>query len=397
MASDFEQIQQAAASGADAILDRLVERLRAQKKYHELFEALKMRVRRDLDLPLLYGDSLDELNEQRRGQLEDRLLEACREVGMLLLADGKVREGWMYLRPVGDRAAVSRELARIQANQDNTDELVEVCLHEAVDVRRGFQLVLDHYGTCNAITTYESSLGRQNRIDQQAAAEQLVRHVHNELRHSLTSDIARQEGKQPQENTLRELVADRDWLFGEYSYHIDTTHLASTVRIGRVVDDPAVLRLAIDLTEYGRRLAKQFQYKGEEPFADIYPSHALFFGAMLEQNVDEAVEFFRNKAETLPVAEHGSLPVETYVQLLERLGRHGEAMTTLMRFADQEQRPKQVFPLLMELGGKLGDYAPIVDFCRKHDDLLGFSTALAHQQQLSKAWSTDMAAKPLPK
>jgi hypothetical protein len=383
MPTDFDQIQQVSQRGTAAILDELLAQLRAQKKYHELFEALKMRAREQLGLPLLYGDSMDELDEVQREKLENGLLAACREVGMLLLEDGKIREGWMYLRPVGDRAAVARELERIDATPEQTEELVEVCLHEGVDVRRGYQLVLNNYGTCNAITTYESALNRHPRPDQQAAAELLVRHVHAELLHSLKSDIGRQEGAPPKESTLKDLVADRDWLFGEYSYHIDTTHLASTVRIARVVEDADVLQLALDMTHYGRRLAKQFQYKGEEPFADIYPSHALFFSAILGQDVDAAFDYFRSKAESLAPAEHGSAPVETYVQLLERLGHYDEAMKTLMRFADQEQRPKQVVPLLMELGRKLGDYRAIADFCQRHEDLLGFSTALAHQKQLS--------------
>jgi hypothetical protein len=377
---DFERIEQ--TDGVDAILDNLIDSLRSQRKYHELFEALKMRVRRGLDLPLLYSDSPDDLDEARRQKLEDGLLAACREVGTLLLEQGKVREGWMYLRPVGDRAAAAKALESIEVTPDNTEELVEVCLHEGVDVGRGFQLVLNQYGTCNAITTYESALARHNRADQQAAAEQLVRHVHAELFRSVAADIGRQEGQPPKATTLRELVEDRDWLFGEYSYHIDTTHLASTVRIARVVDNPDVLRLALDMTEYGRRLAKQFQYKGEEPFAEIYPSHALYYRAVLGEKPEEAVQYFREKAEVSPVTEHGSLPVETYVQLLDRLGRHAEAMEVLMRFADAEQRPRQIVPLLMELGGKLGDYRGIAEFCRRHGDLLGFSTAIAYQRSL---------------
>jgi hypothetical protein len=132
------------------------------------------------------------------------------------------------------------------------------------------------------------------------------------------------------------------------------------------------------LTEYGRRLAKQFQYKGEEPFLDIYPSNALFLGAMLGSDVDAAVEYFRSKAESLSVDEHGSLPLETYVQLLDRVGRYREAIDALIRFAEQNDRARQIIPLLQELSGKLGDYTPAADFCRRHGELLGYATALAN-------------------
>lgn len=377
MPTEFEELQKAASGGVATVLDQLIEQLRAQKQYHELFEALKMRVRHRLGLPLTYSETADNLDEARRNQLEEGLISACREAGTSLLKLGKIREGWMYLRPVGDKPAVAQELARIEADQDNTDELVEVCLHEGVDVRRGFQLVLDHYGTCNAITTYESAVSRHNRPDQQAAAELLVRHVHQELMKSVVADISRQEGTEPRETTLRALLADRDWLFGEYSYHIDTTHLASTVRCSRIIENKDVLELALDLTEYGRRLAKQFQYKGEEPFLDIYPSNALFLGALLGRDVEAAVNYFKEKAETLSVDEHGSLPIETYVQLLDRTGRYREAIDALIRYGEQGDRARQVIPLLQDLGGKLGDYTPVMDFCRRHGELLGFATALA--------------------
>lgn len=377
MSTEFEQLQQAASNGVTAVLDRLIDQLRGHQQYHELFEALKMRLRHDLGLPLSSGETPDDLDESRRNQFEEGLIAACREVGLLLLKKGKIREGWMYLRPVGDKIAVARELAAIEPDQENTDELVEVCLHEGVDVPRGFQLVLDHYGTCNAITTYESAVTRHSRPDQQAAAELLVRHVHQELQKSLVADISRQEGAEPRERTLRELVADRDWLFGEYSYHIDTTHLASTVRCSRIIDNQEVLALALDLTEYGRRLAQQFQYKGEEPFLDIYPSHALFLQALLGKEVEAAVDFFRQKSESLSVEEHGSAPIETYVQLLDRLGRYREAIDALVHFGEQGDRARQVIPLLQSLCGKLGDYGPAIEFCRERGELLGFANALA--------------------
>src|SRR5690606_27894803 len=98
-----------------------------------------------------------------------------------LLQQGKAREGWMYFRPIGDRNTVRQALSAIEVDEDNLDEIVEVALHEGVDVARGYGLVLSHYGTCNAITTFESVVPHHPRPDQQAAAALLVRHIHNEL------------------------------------------------------------------------------------------------------------------------------------------------------------------------------------------------------------------------
>lgn len=364
-------------SGVDAGLDQLVGHLRSQEKYHELFEALKMRVRHSLGLPVLSNDSADELEDSRRQRLEEGLLSACREVGILLLKAGQVREGWMYLRPVGNRNEVAIQLRQISPDDDNLDALIEVCLHESVDPTRGYELVLGNHGTCNAITMFESVVARLPQEVQRAAAGQLVAHVHHELLTSVVSDISQQEGCRPSEATLAGLVAERPGLFGEYSYHIDTTHLASTVRFARVLEDEHLLRLALDLTEYGQRLSQQFQYPGEEPFSDHYGSHSLYFGALLGDKVEEAIAYFRQRAEALDPQQHGSQPVEAFVELLDRLGRHDEAIDTVLQFANRSGAAvSQVLPQLLGLSEKANCYTKLVQFCRDREDLLGFGTGL---------------------
>lgn len=380
----FADLQHALANaGVDAAFTRLIDELRARRKYHELFEALKMRLRHRLGLPLRYNDLGDELDEPLRNQLEEGLLEACREVGSFLLDSGRIREGWMYLRPVGDRARVAQALAEIKPDEDNLEELVEVALHEGVDPSLGYRLVLENYGTCNAITTYETVLRRQRMADQQAAAGLLVEHVHRDLLATVRADISHQEGAEPAEQTLAELVADRDWLFGEHSYHIDTTHLSSTVRYARILEDPRWIRLALDLTAYGRRLNPQFQYAGEEPFVDTYPDHALYFRALLGEEVERAVEFFRTKATQLDPAQHGTEAIEACVHLLNRLGRHREAMEVLLQYAQSDgAQAGRVTPMLLELAKNADDFAAVRRFCEERDDLLGFASALIESAKL---------------
>ncbi|HJN07945.1 MAG TPA: hypothetical protein QF564_04590 [Pirellulaceae bacterium] len=376
--TEFDRLEQELANtGVAGVLDQLVSQLREKKKYHELFEALKMRVRHGLGLPITYSESGDELDEPRRNGLEEGLIDACREVGMLLLRDGFAREGWMYMRPVGDRAAVAKELEKIEPTEESVEELIEVCLHEGVDPARGYSLVLEHFGTCNAITTYESSIARHPIPDQRTAAGLLVRHLHGELLSTVQADIAQQEGTEPPETTLAELVAHRDWMFGEHSYHIDTTHLASTVRFSRILEDPELLRLALDLTAYGRRLSSQFQYQGDEPFGDIYPSTAFYLSALLGEGVDEAIAYFRNKVAALDTNEHGSQPMEAFVQLLDRVNRPSEAIDALIDFsAAPQQQDAQVVPILLELSEKMGDFEKVKDLCRKRGDVLGFASSL---------------------
>ncbi len=381
--SSFGQLENVIAEGGIAAgLDELVVLLRNQQKYHELFEALKMRVRHGLGLPVLYDDSGDELDDALRVELEEGLLSACREVGLLWLGADQVREAWIYLRPVGNHSEVAEALRQIDANDDNLDALIEICLHEGVDPPRGYELVLQNHGTCNAITTLESLIGRLSGQARQSLVGQLVEHVHRELKASVVEDISRQEGASPAEDDLAALVANRPSLFGDYSYHIDTTHLASTVRFARTLEDEPLLRLAWDLTEYGKRLNHQFQYPGEEPFGDHYTSHGLYLGALFGEQVGEAVSYFRARAEAVDPQQHGSQAVEVFVELLDRLDRHDEAIAVVLEFADRsEANVGQVLPLLLSLSEKAKDYAALVQFCRQREDLLGFGTGLIQARQ----------------
>jgi hypothetical protein len=357
-----------AQGGPDAALAALAELYRQRKQYHELFEVRKMQLRRELGLPLVASDATEGLTSAQRNRLEEGLLEACREVGAGLLAEGNIREGWMYLRPVGDRAEAARLLARIAATEENYEDLIDVCLHEGVDIGRGYGLVLEHFGTCNAITTFDSLLARRPRHEQAPAARLLVRQVHQDLVASVRADIARQEGAPPRETKLADLVLDRDWLFQDNAYHLDTTHLAATVRIARAVDAP-------------QELAAQFQYPGEEPFVDIYPSHALYFSALLGQQVEQALAYFGDKARQLDPQQHGYAAVEVYLDLLSRLGRFAEALHAGIAFGLGTIQGLGQAPPLVELARQSGQFAPLLDYCRQRGDLLGYAaTAIAASQ-----------------
>src|SRR5438270_7832659 len=111
----------------------------------------------------------------------------------------------MYLRPVGEKAEAARLLGQIAATDENYEELIDVCLHEGIDIGRGYGLVLERFGTCNAITTFDSSLARRPRSEQAPAARLLLMRVHEDLVASVKADIARQESQQPPEMTLRDL------------------------------------------------------------------------------------------------------------------------------------------------------------------------------------------------
>jgi hypothetical protein len=373
----FDQLeQQSTSGGVDAVLEHLITSLQQDKKHHELFEALKMQVRHRAGLPLLYGESGDDLDSKQRTLLEDGLLGACRQVGTALLEDGRVSEGWMYMRPVGDMAAAREMINKIEVQDDNIDEMVEVLLQEGVDPARGFSVVLQNYGTCNAITTFESVMPQKGKADQRAVAQLLLRHVHQELFTNVKADVAGRQESEPTATTLAELIAGQEGMFGEHSYHIDTTHLASTTRFSRILEDEESLRLALDLTEYGKELHEQFQYEGDEPFTDIYRDHAFYFQALLGENLDEALAYFKDRSDNVDTNQWGTVGIETYIDLLARVGKIEEAIAVTIEKTQPGQRTMGLAPSLLELCERSDNYSPLMDACRGSDDVLGFATGL---------------------
>lgn len=365
--------------GIEAVLENLAAHLAAEKKYHDLFDVRLMQARHRHGLPVILTTGLDELAEDLRTRMEEAYLGACREIGQRLLEDGNVREAWMYLRPVGDKAPVAAALEKLPA-EENYETIIEIALHEGVCPRLGFQMVLDHYGVCNAITMFDSEMQNKPRKDKQEVAALLVRRLHADLSASLRSDIERQKGSPAKEQTIAELVRDRDWLFAGDNYHIDTTHLAAVVRFALVLEDPQPLKLAVDLTEYGRRLSPSFQFKGEPPFEDAYPASALFFKASLGEAVEEALAYFRQQAEGQSVEEGGSGPAEVYISLLARVGRHEDAIEAAHKLLPPGTRTSGFAPSMLELARRGNVYQRLKEVCRLRGDLVSFAAGLVEEK-----------------
>ena len=370
-------------AGPEAALERLAMRFREAGDYHGLFDTRLMQARRRLGLPIILTTPLEDLIEPLRGQVEAAYLEACREAGWLLWNAGKLRESWMYLRPLGENSAVAEAIARIEPTEENLGSLVEIALHEGVAPAHGYELILRNYGTCNAITTFDSEMGRHNRTQQQIAAALLVRQIHAELLANVRADIARRESAPPAEHGLIQLLEGREWLFADNGYHIDTSHLSAGVRIARIIEDPAVLEMAWELTEYGRRLAATFQPSGDPPFDDTYQSHGLFFAAQFGRQVDEAVAHFRAKADKAYLEEEGTAAAEVYVVLLIRLRRFGEALEDHIRLMPAGVRTTGFAPTVLEMARLAGGYDRLLAVCRERGDLLGFAAGLLSKSEAS--------------
>jgi hypothetical protein len=366
-----------AAGGVEGLLAALADQFAREDRLHELFDTRLMQARVKLGLLPVGSGPLEELPPAQREQVEQAYLVACQEIGEKMLAQGKLREAWMYLRPTGSNKEMIAAIRAVEVDDDTAEDLIELALQERIDPAYGFELLLTYHGTCNSITVYDSQLGNASKRDQERCAELLVRHLHAELDRNLRAEIKRREGRDPSEMNIAGLVAERDWLFSENNYHIDTTHLNSVVRIGQIVEEPAELSKLVDLCAYGLKLAKQFQFDGDAPFEQTFPTHTLFYTAQLGQDVDKALDFFRQRAETDDQIVIGTGAAETYIVLLQRLGRWSDAIAASAKLLPPGTRTAGFAPTLLDLSKQARDFTTLKALCRERGDLLNYAAALA--------------------
>ncbi len=353
----------------------LVRRLEQRKQYEELFDARLMQCRQQRGLPLLDRTPLDDLPSAVRDHLEADYLAVCQEVGDLLLGQAEFRRAWMYLRPCGGQERIKRALAQTVPNDENLEELIELSLYEGIDPARGFQLLLEHHGTCNAITAFESAMYDRQLQQRQQVVGVLLHWVHGELLKNLQADLQPAVADGDRLLPIQALVSGREEMFKKFTTHVDVSHLAAVVRFARISTNSQDCTLAFDLTEYGRRLHANLQPPSDPPFVDYFRAHGLFFAAQIGRDEDQAVDYFRRQAAATNLRVDTVIPREVYVTLLARLGRYDAALRARAEMIPPEVSTTGLAPTLMELSRLAGNYDLLLNICQERDDLLGYALA----------------------
>jgi len=400
------------AAGAAAMFDTLAESLKARGRWHALFDLRLLQARIALGLPATgdlsrRGDQGD-ISPACRDQLDDRSLAACREVGWPLLEAGHVAAAWMYLRAAAAPAEVAEKLERLahgitasHENLQNLDdeetaarlqEIVHVALWEGVDPALGIDLVIRTQGTCNSITAYEQAVSRLPAHRQAPAAGVLVHHLHHEVASALVADLTQRGAAVAAADTaVASIVPLLDLLRNgggedDASIHVDVSHLQSVLRIARVCTEPDVIRDAWELACYACRLPAEVVYPGEPPFEDVGESSRMFFGAQLGRDVDRAIGFFRRSAARARLEESGTLPSDTLVLLLTRLGRPSEALHAALERPAEGAMPSTMLasgmlPSLVELATAADSWNELLAACQERGDEITFAATLAARQR----------------
>ena len=374
-------------SGPPGAIEQLIGHLDQTGDYRSLLDALLLKDRYDLNLPLIQVGGLSNLAEPVRTQFEDRYVEAIRLVGSKFLAAGDIPTAWTYFRVIAEPEPVKAALDRYEADRDaeRLGLVIDVAFNQGANPRRGFELILDQYGTCSAITALEQ-VPPGDAATQIACIERLIRHLHAQLVFSIRGDLAQRGHAVPGEAaSIAELIAGRDWLFADEAYHIDVSHLSATVRYAIMVSDPAILALAVDLTEYGRRLASRLQLAGMPPFEQTFEDHRVFLRALLGQDVDAAINHFRKKLEAVvDDALEKSMPAQVLVNLLVRLEKIDEAIDLAAERLAHLPEQALTCPGFAQLCQQRGRMDRLAEVARQRGDLVHFLAARLQDKAVEK-------------
>jgi hypothetical protein len=367
-------------AGPAEALDQLIAQLADHGEYRAMLDALLLKSRHELGLPLIASGPLSDLPEPQRSQYEERYVDAIRLVGSRYLETGDIPTAFAYYRAIAETEPVAKAIDeyRPAENDDMLGAIIEVAFNHGVSTRRGFGLILDHYGTCPAISAFEQ-LPPHDVATRAGCAERLIAHLHQELVANLRSEIASRGQLVPAEgSSIAELLRGRDWLFSDDSYHIDTSHLAAVVRFALFVTDLAFVALAVDLTEYGRRLAPRLQFDGPPPFQRVFDDHRVYLRAVLGEEVDNAIAHFQAKLDSLDagLGSDPTMPAQTLVNLLVRLGRLDLAVDVAADHLAGLPESAISCPTLAQLCQRANAPERLARIAREHGDLVDFTAGL---------------------
>jgi hypothetical protein len=331
------------SSSADEVLNALEQTLLEQKEYHRLFDARMMRVRRRMELPLTQPASINGVPAEKEAEFREAYMAVAREVGKLFLEDHALADAWAYFRTIGDPAPVKQALEELAAPTESgsqLDDLISLALYEGAHIVLGLRLLLRSHGTCNTITAMGQLMSQMTPAERNQSAALMVKHLYTDLQYSLTRHTESREPEIPKDLSIAELVSGRSWLFEEGNYHIDISHLHSTVGFARHLtsEDPELL-LAIELCQYGRQLDSPLRYPGEVPFDDFYTAHSHFLKAIAGIDVDAALACFAERLTSEADPQNQKLTAFVIVDLGQRTGRVSQTLEMvgqhLSRLEDQ--------------------------------------------------------------
>ena len=373
----FAQLETTLASkGPHAATEELCAALRELGDYNALFYAMLMNKRLDLNVTPFPTGAATDMPADTHEEYENAIRDAGRLVGKLYLDQDDIRRAYFFFNMLGEPEAISRYIEEYKFDPDkDCQALIEIALYNGVNPSKGFGLVLERYGICNAITTYSQQDFTRYPDAKQQCIKLLIKALHEQLVDRLKSDIAaRGDGAEvPATNSIIELLNGREYLFGEDAYHIDTSHLSSVAQMSLELTGGDELKLARDLCAYGEKLASHFQNEADPPFERTYADYKVLLEVTAGIDVESGLKHFHDKIE--PEAVQGnSFPAEVYVNLLLRLNRKADAIEVAKKYLSGETRPLSC-PGVFEMCQEAKDFKGLAEAARIRADGVNFLAA----------------------
>ena len=360
----FDSIEQTLRSrGPAAVFEEIASAALEHKDYRELFSTRLMQARHRLGLPLIETEPASTLPEEQRSTYETALRAAARETGELFLGDGEIVAAWPYFRAIGEPAPVAAAIEKTGGGE-NMEAVITIAFQEEVNPRKGFELILEHMGICRAITCYG---GLRDGDLRQHCLALLVRTLYGEVAASMKRTIAANEAAEPATESIAELMKGRDWLFDGGSYYVDTSHLVSLLRYSPELEDPAVIRKALELAEYGKHLDPMYHFRGDPPFEDPYSDYAIYLRILLGEDVEAGLKHFREKGESA---------AEVLVGLLVQLERYRDAIDTAAGMQSEDSYGPPPALSVLQLCQMGEDWERLRTMAREKGDVLSFAAGI---------------------
>jgi len=368
------------SAGPAEAIDGLIALLREQRDYHKLFDALLMKTKFEMNLPLGHPTSFDDVPTDEQSGFEERYVAAAREVGDLLLVDGDLQQAWMYFRTIREPERIAEAIENLEVSADadeRTEGIINIALYEGAHPVKGLEIMLQTHGTCNTITALDQQMHQLQPQQRRASAALLVRQLYRDLCQTVAHEIERKEDAAPQHASLAELLEGRDWLFDEGNYHIDVSHLNSVVRFARFLEQSDTeLRQVAELADYGGKLDRQFQYPSDPPFDDFYPAHRAYFRVIADDGRDAGLDYFRNKLAAPDEEQDQPMLAYVLVDLLTRVGRLDEALQTAQQHLQDVEEQGFSFGQLCRQAGRLD---VLREAARQRGDAVTYTAALIEE------------------
>ena len=378
--AELSQLQ--AGSPPGRVVERLIEILRDTGNFHQLFDASLLQKKLALGIQPKDPSGFDDVPEAQRAEFEEYYIETARKVGQMLLDAGNYSAGWVYFRTIREPGPVVKAIEAYQPDPDGSpsEEVIELALYQGLAPAKGLELMLAYHGTCPSITALDQGFRQLTPEQRRACAAVMILKMYRDLRGSVGMDLERRTGSLPAESlTLSDLVAAHPEIFENDNYHIDVSHLNAVVRFARALDPHDVeLEKARRLTDYGSRMAKQYQYAGEPPFEDFYVAHGHYFSVLLDDQREAGLAYFRDRLTREPSEDEPEtgrqLTALALLELLVKIGRVEEAAEIGVRYLAGVQ--DQIGISLGELCLKANRPDLLGELARNREDLVAYTLAL---------------------